>query len=563
MHFLSLISATFLSLTAFDAALADSQPKPYDVIVYGGTSGGVTAAVQAAKMGKTVALISPTKHLGGMTSSGLGWTDLGDEKILGGLSRDFYHRVYLHYETAEPMTKKGAWNLQTRAAYGNKGQGGPAFNRETETASVFEPKVAEAIFNDLLAENHVQVFTEKLDLSDGVLMAGKRIRALKMENGQEFHGQMFIDATYEGDLLPGAGVSFTVGREANATYSETISGIQAVKSRKNQLPDGIDPYVVKGDPASGLLPGVHPDAGGADGTADHRLQAYCFRMCLTRYAPNRVEIEKPADYDETNYELLFRAIEAGQKSGFFKFDAMPNFKTDSNNTGGISTDFIGENYGDDWDWTTLNYQQREALAAKHRNWQLGLIWTLQHHPRVAAANGGTNLYQNIGLPADEFTDNGHWPWQIYVREGRRMISDYVMQEKNCTGARVADDSVGLAAYAMDSHHTQRIVRNGMVKNEGDVQIKLPIPYPISYRSLIPKADECENLVVPWSLSASHMAFGSIRMEPVFMTLGQSAATAAVLSLDEGTSVQKLPYKKLAAALLADGQVLNWTPTPKN
>ena len=526
---------------------ASADPVPYDVVVYGGTSGGVIAAVQAAKSGKSVVLISPTAHLGGLTSSGLGWTDLGKSSILGGLSREFYHRVYLHYQD------DAAWNWQTRASYGNSGQGGPAFNATTEVASVFEPKVAEGIFVGMLAEESVPVITGRLDLEDGVVMDGDRIGYLRLEGGAEYSGKIFIDASYEGDLLPGAGVSFTVGREANATYGETVNGIQAARATKNQLRDNIDPYVVEGDPASGLLPGVEADSGGADGSADHRLQAYCFRMALTDVAANRVTIGQPAGYDEADYELLFRSIEAGQTSGFFKFDLMPNRKTDSNNTGGISTDFIGKNFGPGWDWTTLDHDERIALALEHEKWQRGLIWTLQNHPRVPSSI--RNAYAPWGLPADEFADNGNWPYQIYVREARRMVSDYVMTQQHCIGAEVASDSVGLAAYSMDSHNVQRHVKNGMVKNEGDVQLTVPNAYPISYRSIVPKRGECPNLLVPWSLSSSHMAFGSIRMEPVFMILSQSAAMAANLAIDQDIDVQDVSYPQLRQALVAAGQAL--------
>ncbi len=517
------------------------------MVVYGGTSGGVAAAVQASRSGKSVVLVSPTSHLGGLTTSGLGWTDLGNTAILGGIGREFYHRLYLHYQQGS------AWNWQTRESFGNAGQGSPAFNATLEIASVFEPKVAEAVFNDLLAGEDVTLATGRLDLEEGVVMNGNKIAWIRLEDGREFGGKMFIDASYEGDLLPGAGVSFAVGREANATYGETVNGIQAAGAVKNQLRDNIDPYVIPGDPGSGLLPGVNPDSGGADGSGDHRLQAYCFRMVLTDVPANRVQIAQPPGYDEADYELLFRSIEAGQTSGFFKFDLMPNRKTDSNNTGGISTDFIGRNYGPGWDWTTLDHDERLALAKEHENWQRGLVWTLQNHPRVPAQI--RENYAKWGLPADEFTDNGNWPWQLYVREARRMISDYVMNQHHCTGALVAPDSVGLAAYAMDSHNVQRHVKNGMVKNEGDIQLHLANPYPISYRSIVPREGECTNLLVPWSLSASHMAFGSIRMEPVFMGLAQSSAIAASLAIDRDIAVQKIPYPQLRPLLLAAGQAL--------
>jgi hypothetical protein len=520
---------------------------PHDIVVYGGTSGGIIAAIQAAKSKQSVVLVSPTAYLGGLTTSGLGWTDFGSDAILGGLSRDFYTRVYRHYEKPE------AWKWEARAEFGNQGQGVPALNPASQLASVFEPSVTTAVFQDMLKEYGVTVVTGRLDLKNGVVMDGKRIQKIRTEDGREFAGKMFIDATYEGDLLPGAGVSFTVGREPNATYDETISGIQTKRAVKNQLPDGIDPYVKPGDPTSGLLPGVNPDAGGKDGDGDHRLQAFCFRMCLTDVPENRVTIEKPEGYDEADYELLFRAIEAGQKNRFTKFSPMPNRKTDSNNDSGISNNLVGGNYGKDWNWTTLNHDERLALAKKHEHWQRGLLWTLQNHPRVPQPI--REQYSKWGLPKDEFTDNNNWPHQLYVREGRRMISDFVMTEHHAKRSQPVPESVGLAAYKMDSHSVQRHITDGMVKNEGDVQIAVPGPYPISYRAIVPKKDECENLLVPWSLSASHMAFGSIRMEPVFMILSQSAATAAAIAIDLGVPVQQVPYEKLEQQLLQGGQKL--------
>lgn len=547
LHFPFLL-ATLLSLPVTAA------PANYDVVVYGGTSGGVVAAVQVARSGKSVVLVSPTTHLGGLTTSGLGWTDLGESSILGGISREFYHKAYQHYQQ-EP-----AWTLQTRASYGNSGQGGPAFDATAQIASVFEPKIAEGIFTQMIAAAGVPVITGKLNLTNGVTMNGKRISVMKLEDGREFSGKVFIDASYEGDLLPGAGVTFTVGRESNAKYGETVSGVQTSNSIKNQLRNGVDPYVVAGNSSSGLLPGVE-NVNPADGTADDRLQAYCYRMVLTNVAANRVMIPKPPGYDEKDFELLFRSIKAGQTTGFFKLDLMPNRKTDSNNSGGISTDYIGMNYGPGWNWATLNHTQRDALAKKHENWQRGLVWTLQNHTRVPQAI--RNAYASWGLPADEFTDNGNWAYQIYVREARRMVSDVVMTQAHCNGTTIAQESVGLAAYTMDSHHVRRQVKDGMVKNEGDVQFSVPKPYPISYRSIIPKQGECENLLVPWSLSASHMAFGSIRMEPVFMGLSQSAAIAAEIAIDQQSSVQAVNYSQLRPRLIVAGQALGdpYVPQP--
>ncbi|GAA5483142.1 FAD-dependent oxidoreductase [Haloferula sargassicola] len=537
----SLFAAAGLVVTA-----ASADEPAHDVVVYGGTSGGVTAAVQAARSGRSVVLISPTPHLGGMTSSGLGWTDLGDPEILGGLSREFFTAVYQHYQD------DAAWSWEGKnLAMG--GQNGPAFNATLGIASVFEPKVAEAIFDDLVSTAGVTVAYGRLDLEAGVLKNGAAISALRLEDGRVFPGGMFIDASYEGDLLPGAGVEFIIGRESNATYGETYNGIQTVRATKNQLPAGIDPYLTPGDAGSGLIRGVSDEPAGPDGGGDDRLQAYCFRMVLTDVAANRVSVPQPEGYDEADYELLFRAIEAGQTSGFFKLSMMPNRKTDSNNSGGISTDFIGRNYGDGWSWATLDHDQRDALAKAHENWQRGLLWTLQNHPRVPASI--RNAYASWGLPADEFTDNDHWPWQIYVREARRMVSDFVMTEDYCRGIKLAADAIALGAYAMDSHHVRRQVVGGQVRNEGDVQISLGTPYPIGYRAIVPKRAECTNLLVPWSLSASHTAFGSIRMEPVFMALGQSAALAADLALDDGVAVQDVGYGKLRSALIAAGQAL--------
>ena len=358
-------SLALILVLAFTTTACAAQQRTYDVVVYGDASGGVTAAVQAARMGKSAVLVSQYGHLGGLTSSGLGWTDIGNDAILGGLSREFYHRLYKHYQN------EAAWTHEPREAFANQGQGQPALNPKTQLASTFEPKVAEAVFDAMVKEAGVTVINGRLDLDNGVVKNGKRITAIKLEDGTTIRGKMFIDASYEGDLLPGAGVAFVVGRESNAEFDEQGNGNTGV-ARKNQLPKGIDPYVVKGDPSSGLLPGVNPDAGGEKGDGDHRLQAYCYRMVLTDVASNRVAIAKPAGYDEKDYEILFRAIEAGQRGGFFKTSPMPNRKTDSNNTGGISTDFIGMNYGDDWNWATLNHEQRESLAAKHRDWQLGL-----------------------------------------------------------------------------------------------------------------------------------------------------------------------------------------------
>ena len=499
------------------SALDGAETVVTDVCVYGGAAGGVTAAVQAARQGKKAALLVFNRHLGGMSSSGLGATDIGSvgDGYIQGMAREFYTRIGTKYGV-----RKAKWS--------------------------FEPHVAEAVFADLVKDAGVSVHLEQRLAK--ATMEGGRITQITMENGNVFRAAIFIDASYEGDLLKRAGVTYTVGRESNSKYGETINGIQT-RTFGNNLPDGIDPFVAKGDPASGLLPGVNPTSGGPDGSADSRVQAYCYRMCLTSVSANRISVSKPPGYREADYELLFRAIEAGQTGRFFKLDAMPNGKTDSNNASGISCDYIGFNY----DYPEADYATRAKIAKAHESWQRGLIWTLQNHSRVPKAI--RDAHMKWGLPADEFTDNDHWPYELYVREARRMVSDYVMTEKNCTGEIVADDSVGLAAYSMDSHNCQRVVLAGMVKNEGDVQKRVFKPFPVAYRSLVPRAGECSNLLTPWSVSASHVAFASVRMEPVFMILGQSAGSAACIAIDDRCAVQKVDYSKLKEQLLKNGQML--------
>jgi len=437
------IPSSTLLLTAlliFPGASSAADHKA-DVVVYGDASGGVTAAVQAARMGKSVILVSQYGHLGGLTSSGLGWSDIGNDAILGGLSRDFYHTTYLHYQKDE------SWNLEKRDGFPQMAQGTLAFNPKNELASVFEPKIAEEIFDAMAKEAGVKIIKGRLDLKKGVAMNGKRISKIVLEGGDSVEGAMFIDASYEGDLLPLAGVTFEIGREPNAKYGETGNGITGA-AKKNQLPKGIDPYRVKGDPKSGLLAGVNPDMAGEHGDGDDKIQAYCYRMVLTDVPENRIVIAKPKKYDEADFEMLFRSIEAGQKNGFFKITMVPNRKSDSNNTGGFSCDLIGGNYGKDWNWATLSHAEREALAAKHRDYQLGLVWTIQNHPRVPESVRAA--YAQWGLAKDEFPNNGHWPYNIYVREARRMKSDLVMTEAHCKNKIAVQDPVGMGAYTIPS-----------------------------------------------------------------------------------------------------------------
>jgi hypothetical protein len=532
-----------LSLLLLSVAAGDGPV--YDVVVYGGTSGGLIAAIQAAKMGKSTVLIEPGRHLGGLTSGGLGATDIGNKKAIGGLSREFYHRIWQHYQ------QTSAWKQETAQDY-QKARKGRSIDADTMWG--FEPHVAEAIYVQWVKEAKVPVvFGERLDLKQGVRKQGARITAIVMESGKVFAGRMFIDATYEGDLMAKAGVSYAVGREPNAQYGETLNGVETAWAKHHQFTKEVDPYVRPGDPASGVLPGVHADPPGNDGEGDRRVQAYCFRMCSTDFPENRRPWPKPARYDPLRYELLLRNCEAGDERVPWAPSWMPNRKTDTNNNFAISTDNIGMNY----DYPDGDYATRERIVKEHEDYQKGLCWTLANSPRVPEKI--REHFQRIGLARDEFVDNDNWPHQLYVREARRMVSDYVMTELDCRGTRKADDAVGLGAYGMDSHHVQRYVdATGHARNEGDVEVGGFSPYPVSYRSIVPKASQCTNLLVPICLSASHISYGSIRMEPVFMILGQSSATAAVMAIDAGVGVQQVDYAKLRQRLLDDQQVLEWT-----
>lgn len=536
----------FLLLTAVPV-LADDH---FDVVIYGGTSAGIAAAVQTARMGHTALLIEPTQHLGGLTTGGLGATDIGNKKAIGGFTREFYQAVFQYYQ--DPSK----WRQETRDAYFARKPHGNAGSKDTMWT--FEPHVATEIFDRLLATvaDKVTVLRgERLDRQGGVTMDGPRIVSIAMESGRSFTAPMFIDSSYEGDLLAAAGVSYHVGREANSVYGETLNGVQVGHATAHQFTHDIDPYFVPGDPQSGLLPGINPEAPAPDGSGDAKIQAYNFRMCTTNDPANRLDWQKPANYDERWFELALRNVEAGDHRSQWAPSWMPNRKTDTNNRNAISTDFIGMN----WDYAEADYATRAKIVKAHEDWQKGLLWTYAHHPRVPESIRSS--YQALGLAKDEFLDNDHWPRQLYVREVRRMISDYVMTEKNCKREEVITDSVGMGAYNMDSHNIQRYVNaEGFVRNEGDVQVRSR-PYPISYRSIHPKASECSNLLAPTCLSASHIAFGSIRMEPVFMVLGQSSATAAVHAIEEGTTLQQIDSAKLEARLLADGQVLDFESPP--
>jgi len=483
-----------------------------DLCIYGGTSGAIAAAVIAKRQGLSVVVLEQSQHVGGMTSGGLSLTDIGNKQAIGGVSREFYRRVGSYYGVAEH------WR--------------------------FEPKVADQVFHDWIREEKIEVYTSSF--LSRVECKDNRIIRLWTENGIEVTSKMFIDCSYEGDLMEAAGVSFTVGRESNSQYGETLNGAQVRNTHQFNFP--VDPYVVEGDPASGLLPGIEPEEP-VTGQGDHRLQAYNFRLCLCKNPANQIPFTQPEGYDRSHYEILARYCRAGYVPLFNKFDPLVNDKVDMNNHGAFSSDYIGYNHG----FVSASYAEREEIFQAHVRHIKGLLWFWKQD--AAVDKSFQEPFQQWGWAADEFVDCGGFSRALYVREGRRLVGDVVMTEHHCTGTATAEDSIGLAAYTMDSHNCQRFVKDGRIYNEGDVQVHAGPPYPVSYRSLIPKNGECENLFVPFCLSASHIAFGSIRMEPVFMILAESCVHAARLAIQDGVSVQNVSYAALKEKLLQAGQIL--------
>ncbi|GEO03573.1 xanthan lyase [Adhaeribacter aerolatus] len=537
-----------LSLIFINGSAWAQQKKvtEVDICIYGGTSAGIIAAYTAKKMGKSVLLIEPGKFVGGMTTGGLGATDIGNKYAVTGLAKNFYRRIGSYYGKFEQWT--------------------------------FEPHVAEKVFADFIREGKLDIMKSRR--VTGVKKEGEWIREIVLEDAQTpvrtndltVKAKMFMDCTYEGDLMARAGVSYTVGRESNAQYGETYNGVQVADF--HQFSDGVDPYEVPGDPESGLLWGISPELLSPTGTGDKKVQAYNFRLCLTQDKNNLIPFTQPANYNPAHYELLARNIAKEswktihsnfttsktpdgqlkvQHTGGFLIKNMPNGKTDFNNFGGFSTDMIGMNY----DYPEADYGTRQQIWQAHEDYTKGLLYFVSHDPRVPAPI--RQEMQTWGYPKDEFKETGGFPNQLYVREARRMIGEVVMTQKHCEGAEVVPDVVGMAAYGMDSHNIQRVVVNGMVKNEGDVQKSVSYPYPIAYRAITPKRAECANLLVPVCLSASHIAYGSIRMEPVFMVLGQSAATAAVMAIDAKVPVQQVDVARLQQRLTQNPLVDNRPP----
>ena len=521
----------------------------YDVVVYGGTPGGIAAAVKVAEQGGRVALVEPSGRIGGMTTGGLGMTDFGKLEAITGLARRFYRDVRRWYED------RSHWTRETPEEFDARCDSFALSRRDIDIFWKFEPSAALAILSRWLADAGVDVvMNERLDRSpSGVAKDGVRIVSFRTESGRVFRAGAFVDATYEGDLMAAAGVSYVVGRESGDEFGEVLAGTQT-KRGLLKLQKGIDPYVEKGKPESGLLPHVVPSAP-PDGTGGREIQAFCFRMCLTDDPENRIPFALPKGYDRNEYELLFRNFDAGDDASRPPWlnDGMPNRKTDTNNTRGFGTDFVGMNY----DWPEASYEERERIFAEHLKYQQGLMWVLANHPRVPVQI--RNEVSKWGVCKDEFTESGGWPTQLYIREARRMRGEYVMTEKNCTGERVAPMPIALGSYGMDSHNVRRYVTpEGFVQNEGELhwnedtpKDRIPRvrgPYPIGYGAITPRRGECTNLLVPVCLSATHVAFGSIRMEPVYFAVGEASGAAALMAARDNCAVQDVDYAALRSRL---------------
>lgn len=524
------------------AISASAAPIEADLCIYGGTSAGVIAAVQGAKMGKKTVLVEAGRHLGGMSVEGLGGTDIDNHKefqnspAVGGLALEFYRRINEHHGRAEAFEAMLA-----------------AHGKDTKLWR-FEPHVAEAVWDAWVKEAGITVLRgHRLKEKQGVTKDGTRITALHFENGAEVRAKAFIDATYEGDLLAFAGVSFAVGREGNAKYVETKNGIRT-DTTHGQFDKRVDPYRVPGDARSGLLFGVQDGAPGVQGDADDSIQGFSFRLCLTKNPANRITIEKPAGYDPTHYELHRRYLAAG---GVISAPSagLPDGKTDPGSWHHLAGNLTGWNHR----YPIASHAEREAMLRTSREHIQGVYWFMAHDEAVPAKQ--REAWAAWGLCKDEFTDNGGWPRVFYVRNGRRMVSDFVLTEAHLrkTKPQPVNDSVGLIWWPPDLHHARRIVKKGQVWNEGAVFNESPepdwIPCGIPYRCLVPKAAECTNLLSPTCPSSSYVAYGAYRIEFTFMVAAQSAATAAVLALDAGSPVQKVDFKKLRERLLADKQVL--------
>jgi hypothetical protein len=523
-----------LALLLASAGLAMTAPQQFDVVVYGGTAGGVITAITAAREGLKTALLEPGVHVGGMVSGGLGWTDYGKKEVIGGYALEFYFRVGRHYEMAR---------------YGQ------------DLSWLHEPHVAEEIFRHLLKEAGVTLLEKhRLREQDGVRKQGVSVREIVMENGASFTAKVFVDSSYEGDLMAQSGITYTWGRESVSEYGESLAGVRE-KTPYHQFLVNVSPK----DATGKLLPEISNDNSGAPGSADKKVQAYNYRMCFTDVPSNRVAFAKPANYNADRYTLLARLIEARTKAEgrvprlqtFLTTDRLPNGKTDVNNNGAFSTDYIGGS----WEYPTANYAKRAKIWQEHKDYMAGLFYFLANDSQVPAELR-TQMNQ-WGLCKDEFADTENWPHQLYIRESRRMVGEYVMVQKDLQTELTKPDVIGMGSYNSDSHNVDRIVgEDGFVRNEGDMQVAVK-PYQIPYRIMTPKRAQAANLLVPVAFSASHVAYSSVRMEPQYMILGQAAGVAAKLAIDSAKPVQDIDVKTLQSKLSTQGAVFEYVPSPQD
>jgi hypothetical protein len=524
----------------------------YDLIVYGATSGGIISAVQAVKEGLSVLVLEPSEHIGGMTTGGLSWVDGGELETIGGLSKAFFEEVCVG-SGEPPEGFSSGWNPWT-----------------------LTPSVALAAFERLISEFEIPVLTGQRLKEDvpSVGKVGSRVSELRMESGELFRGRMFIDATYEGDLMAAAGVSYRIGRESRDEFGESKAGVLGPSERQPQQFDVfIDPYRVPGDPESGLLRYIQEGPLAPEGSGDDKTQAYCYRVCLTRDSDivKRVEISEPAGYDQERYEILRRYLAARAAAGLetrleedlLKISHLPDLKTDINNRGPLSLDHIGES----WSYPEGSYAERERVIREHTEYTQGLFWFLKSDPSVPPHI--REAMAAFAYPADEYEKNGHWSPQLYVRVARRMLGEKFMTQHDIPGTSEA--SIGMGSYGVDSHHVQRLIfpadygpdthgawerdSSGKLQLEGNF-LEKKCAYEIPYGAICPKREQCENLLVTFCVSASHVAFSSLRMEPIFMLLGQSAASAVAQALREEVEVQAIDMMRLREKLRADGQALS-------
>jgi hypothetical protein len=519
-----LLAASLSLLTQSNGPAASQGPASgYDLVVYGGTAGGVITAVAAAREGLKVALVSPDHHLGGMVSGGLGWTDYGRKEVIGGYSLEFFERV------------------------------GKKYGRDIEWH--FEPHVAEAVFNDLVKEAGIAVFLDqRLREKGGVHKTGTRLGEIVTEGGTPYRASIFADASYEGDLMAQAGISYTWGREGSAEYGESLAGVRE-HTPLHQFRAAVSPYDEKGK----LLPEIMPRSTDAVGAADKRVQAYNFRLCMTKVPANRIDWPKPAGYTPARYELLARylpAFEAELKrplgiDDVMKADVVQNGKTDTNNNGAFSTDYIGGSY----DYPEGSYATRARIRQAHVDYIEGFMYFLATDARVPAALSAE--MKQWGLCRDEFVDNDHWPYQLYVREARRMVGEYVMSQKDIQTELTKPDAIGMGSYNSDSHNVQRRPSDDgkAVENEGDMQVRVA-PYQIPYRLMLPKRSQATNLLVPVAFSATHVAYSTLRMEPQYMIVGHAAGVAAKMAIERHQPVQDIDTAALSAKLKSQRAVFS-------